>query len=356
MTQSCRDQIVAFWGNDSIPVGAHAGLLLNRYLPIPVKVNSHPDARKKLHHAVQQSSSRCLELYSIAFQRFTQSFEDTQTSGDFRTRGRMIIGLGGENVLETGISLHHTYGTPFIPGSALKGLAWHYCHQVWGSQESKFKEGGEYHTAIFGTTEDAGHFTFHDGLILPDTLTSSIRPDVMTPHHGDYYQSKGFPTDFDDPNPVTFLSVSGAFFIAVTCDLQDETGKAWEKLVFELLSEALSTWGIGGKISSGYGRLDRINVITDEAVSEGRQDVDPNPLQHYNQGDLVWVTRCDNEKVRRRGKIRIRMPYRADDGRIGFVERGNPEIVAVGERTRMRVIRYEGNDQRYFFEVPEGGT
>src|SRR5712692_11262510 len=35
---------------------------------------------------------------------------------------RMVIGLGGETVLETDITLHHLYGIPFIPGSALKGL------------------------------------------------------------------------------------------------------------------------------------------------------------------------------------------------------------------------------------------
>src|SRR6266699_2079206 len=35
---------------------------------------------------------------------------------------RMVIGLGGESVLETDITLHHLYGIPFIPGSALKGL------------------------------------------------------------------------------------------------------------------------------------------------------------------------------------------------------------------------------------------
>ena len=28
---------------------------------------------------------------------------------------------------------------PIIPGSALKGLAAHYCDQVWGPTEEKFK-------------------------------------------------------------------------------------------------------------------------------------------------------------------------------------------------------------------------
>src|SRR5713226_261316 len=35
---------------------------------------------------------------------------------------RMAVGLGGETVLETDLTLHHLYGIPYIPGSALKGL------------------------------------------------------------------------------------------------------------------------------------------------------------------------------------------------------------------------------------------
>ena len=38
------------------------------------------------------------------------------------TDWRMVVGLGGETVLETDLTLHHLYGFPYIPGSALKGL------------------------------------------------------------------------------------------------------------------------------------------------------------------------------------------------------------------------------------------
>ena len=39
---------------------------------------------------------------------------------------RMVIGLGGEHVLETSMTLHHVYGIPYIPGSAVKGMVRHY--------------------------------------------------------------------------------------------------------------------------------------------------------------------------------------------------------------------------------------
>ena len=41
----------------------------------------------------------------------------------WKAESRLIIGLGGKGTLKMGITLHHLYGFPYIPGSALKGLA-----------------------------------------------------------------------------------------------------------------------------------------------------------------------------------------------------------------------------------------
>ncbi len=42
--------------------------------------------------------------------------------GEMKPEWRMIVGLGGGNVYETSITLHHIYGFPYIPGSAVKGI------------------------------------------------------------------------------------------------------------------------------------------------------------------------------------------------------------------------------------------
>ncbi len=34
----------------------------------------------------------------------------------------MIVGLGNESVYDTSMTLHHMYGIPFIPASAIKGV------------------------------------------------------------------------------------------------------------------------------------------------------------------------------------------------------------------------------------------
>lgn len=42
------------------------------------------------------------------------------------TSYRLVVGLGNPSVTETSITLHNTYGTPYIPGQALKGITRNY--------------------------------------------------------------------------------------------------------------------------------------------------------------------------------------------------------------------------------------
>ncbi len=238
---------------------SNASLVVDRYLRNSVKDPDYTQRKLELlsttAHAVKFSSHSqdSINLYKLAYERHFSIVRPH--CREFKTEGRMIIGLGSEIVVETGITLHHTYGVPFIPGSALKGLASHYCSQVWGSKEIGFKLGNKYHNLLFGKQEDAGHITFHDAWITPKTVDSSIKPDVMTPHHGDYYKGEGAPTDFDDPKPVPFISVSGTFLIAISCDDPTPAGTRWAELSLSLLTHALSDWGIGGKTNSGYGKM-----------------------------------------------------------------------------------------------------
>jgi CRISPR-associated protein Cmr6 len=167
---------------------------------------------------------------------------------DVQTQGRLIVGLGGKGVLETGLTLHHTYGVPYIPGSSLKGLTSHYGLKAAGLDAKQ-------HTCLFGTTDDSGYAVFHDAWIFPESVAGGcLAPDVMTPHHTDYYMSGDAPLDNDKPIPVSYLSVKGDFRLAITCpDWPDGA-----EIAMELLLDALANWGAGGKTSSGYGRMHEI--------------------------------------------------------------------------------------------------
>ena len=352
MPQSCRNVILNVWRDENKPIGTNGGLLGDRYLRLSVKDEKHKDARDELHEAIREAVVHSMDVYRLAYAKNSATIQTPKDEGIFLTSGRMIIGLGGENVLETGISLQHTYGTPLIPGSALKGLAAHYCDQVWGAADPKFALGEEYHETIFGTTEDSGHIIFHDGWITPESLADSLKPDVMTPHHSNYYSNKegAAPTDFDDPNPITFLSVTGNFHIAVSCDVQNDDGENWAKLAFKMLTQALTEWGIGGKTNAGYGRLvlENPDEISDQSSGEladskfapSSTDVQKPQKQFppmvkklkYKKGDNVEVTKIADPKEKRGASYFV-----ADDGIGGLVVLGTPPSVQIGEKTRLEI-------------------
>jgi len=247
--------------------GTHPGLILQRYLAN----QSDPDERRALLDATRRSASSesLSSVYTAAFARWAGSFprDNLHRAERLAVASRLVVGLGSEDVLETGLRLHHTYGVPIIPGSALKGLASHYCHDVWGQRHDAtasganklFRRGGAYHSLLFGTTDDGGVITFHDAWIVPEFLSGALRLDVMTPHHPKWQINQAPPTDFDSPVPVSFLSVAGTFDIRLSWSgpaaTPTDRAEAWTEMAMQLLREAVAEWGVGGKTSSGYGRL-----------------------------------------------------------------------------------------------------
>ena len=237
--------------------GQHPGLLLQRYAcRSTVGQEGSDEKRALLQSAIQASKDmEVRSLYAATYTRWTGLPRNIHESAILQTDGRLIVGLGSENILETGIRLHHTYGVPVLPGSALKGLAAHFCSTVWGAEVDQCKRDSAYHKLLFGATDESGCIIFHDGWITPDSH-DPLRIDVMTPHHPEWADGNKTPTDFDSPIPIPFLSVEGKFYVSVTWNGPDsEHASAWTLRAMEILKLALTDWGIGGKTSSGYGRL-----------------------------------------------------------------------------------------------------
>lgn len=167
------------------------------------------------------------------------------------TQGPLVIGLGTAAPVETGIALHHTYGVPFLPGSALKGLA----RRAALDFDLKPAEVD----VIFGTddvTERAtgGYVTFWDAWLDPDE-TGVVDPDVVTVHHPRYYATEGVeaPSDFDDPIPLPFLAIASGktFHVALSAPQAPD----WLEGATAVLRHGLATYGLGGKTAIGYGRM-----------------------------------------------------------------------------------------------------
>jgi CRISPR-associated protein Cmr6 len=198
--------------------------------------------------------------YKLHYERWERELKQKEHAGQVKTaqatvQGRLVVGLGAESILETAIALHRTYGVPFIPGSALKGLASAAAHRFLANDEwrkkTKTDEQGPSHEVLFGNTKTAGFVTFHDALLVPENdARIPLDLDVMTVHHRDYYGTgKAPPADWDSPNPVSFVTARGTYLIAL------EGPAEWTKAALDILQEALWEEGIGAKTAAGYGRL-----------------------------------------------------------------------------------------------------
>jgi CRISPR-associated protein Cmr6 len=246
----------------------NAGLWFDKY--IGEQSREDPGSRQALIEEVSALPiPTAYRSYFDYWQKVLTSEYDAQTHRA-QVKGRMIVGLGSESVLETSISLHRTYGVPYIPGSALKGLAANYARLRLGED---WKKGGKYYKIVFGNTDDAGYITFFDALYVPDPESpkKALYPDVITVHHQSYYQdANDAPADTDNPTPVPFLSATGTYLIALAAPDLHSPDK-WLAITFKIVEEALKTFGVGAKTSSGYGRMEFVSPPANPVNPEVRK-------------------------------------------------------------------------------------
>lgn len=282
--------------------GEHVALAYDAWAPVGADGKVRAERRKDETESPRDEWLKKLESiqihkdYRAAFERWKNSFGvPGDRLAEFTLESRLLIGHGNSSATDVGLTVHHTWGVPVIPGSALKGLLAHYVDATYGPSdpskkpwEQEEEEGlrvdyqgviwgkrgpergpGAVYRALFGAPDaredelmrahsiDAGAITglvtFHDALYVPGTAPAD-RPfvaDVLTVHQKAYYDSSGgtWPNDYDSPNPVAFLTVRPkcGFLLALSGPSE------WTELAAHLLSEALSKWGIGGKTSAGYG-------------------------------------------------------------------------------------------------------
>lgn len=224
---------------------SHAGLWFERYL----ETQSKDDTEARRQHVLNTHAIKEPAFYKHFFESWEKGLNGYGALTALASvQGRMVVGLGSESLIETGMTLHKTYGVPYIPGSALKGLVSHFAANELadiGRESAAFRY-------LFGETEEAGNVTFFDALYKPNSGRGgkALWPDVMTVHHADYYGSgKKPPADWDSPNPVPLLSATGEYLIALKGE------EAWVRLVMDILKIALMEYGIGGKTAAGYGHL-----------------------------------------------------------------------------------------------------
>ncbi len=227
----------------------NAGLWLDKFLPEQTEADNEQGRGAKSDHMLKVTALQPPDGYDKAYARWQQGLRDAGAwCAIVECVGRTVIGLGEKGVLEAGLRLDRTWGVPLIPGSALKGLASTTADQLLADEA--WRAVGESHRHLFGTTDEQGAVVFHDAWWIAKG-TIPLHLDVLTVHHADYYQNAAPPppADWDSPIPVSFLSVSGSYLVAV------EGEREWCDVAIGLLEIGLRELGIGAKTNAGYGRM-----------------------------------------------------------------------------------------------------
>ncbi|QSQ12148.1 type III-B CRISPR module RAMP protein Cmr6 [Myxococcus landrumensis] len=246
---------------------AHAGLAHERYAPVKDDLEEKESPWRKWLQWMEEA--RVPRDYTVAFSRWRESLRQWHTASvTVRAASRLLVGHGNASPTGVGLTLHHTWGVPVIPGSSLKGVLAAYLRAAFEPAEVEvacrrlFGVPGDRLTGQGATT---GEVIFHDALWVASPVKKEektplmLARDVLTVHQKTWYGgATAWPNDYDSPNPVAFLSVrpEGRFLLALSvapgADAESVTLLRWAG---DRLCEALSQCGVGGKTSAGYGRL-----------------------------------------------------------------------------------------------------
>lgn len=222
------------------------------------------DQRNRIHFEIRANYGHLTDNFGKLCQRQSQQverlFPNNSTKISLQLQWRMALGLGGESIYETNMTLHHLYGIPYLPSSSIKGVlrSW-VISQIFAQPESVPDYEKDYplvnaefraitesklFCTIFGCPKDIkkvkfkggkpemkknekredkrvyddsessalggehqGTVTFFDGI---PNIAPVIKTDVMNVHYKDWYKDIGYsaPTDTQRTNPVLFLTVS----------------------------------------------------------------------------------------------------------------------------------------------------
>ena len=162
------------------------------------------------------------------------------------TESRFVTGLGREHPIENGFAWHHTLGTPYLPGSSIKGLIRNWAEQ-WDHKKSDAK-------TILGGPGSVGRILLLDALPTSQPL---LEADVMTPHYSAYYQKGEAPGDWLSPTPIPFLTVAAGTPFQLAIIPNTAADAQYLDIVTDWLFQALEWLGAGAKTAVGYGRFQR---------------------------------------------------------------------------------------------------
>lgn len=267
-------------------VGQRAENVENRSLLLD-KFVSHKGWPMKNNEASSESLDRCIDcklkppvekMRRAHVQHLGEMFRKREAEMRVvkgRLEARLAINLSDGMIENGGICLDRMFGTPYIPGSAIKGVCRHLALEKLRKEEMSI----HLFQGIFGTAgtdfEDKGELKgwepqqmegWHRDqkgavcfLVAYPSNEASLEKDITNVHFPKYYRSgkvEDLKEEEPQPNlfPVIKKGTEFLFFLSLNDQLK---GEAKRKEVLdkaeELLCEAIGCSGIGAKTGAGYG-------------------------------------------------------------------------------------------------------
>ena len=240
---------------------ANPALLFDRFAPEAAVFGDRGEAtpRRDFLREVIAAAQRLAES-ALAEQILTRWEATVRAAGaepfSVELESRLVTGLGAHGPLEIGFRFDRL-GFPVLPGSGLKGVARAYAHLVERRDESDPD-----FLAVFGRVPrtgeahevgQAGALVFFDAYPEPGWC---LELDIMNPHYPLYYAGKEPPTPWQNPTPITFLTVAPGtryrLAIGLRQGVSDPDGRL-RALAADWLRKGLAQLGFGAKTTSGYG-------------------------------------------------------------------------------------------------------
>lgn len=117
-------------------VPEHLGLAYDRCAPLDPQTGKISDDKRK-DWLRRVGSVNIASDYQFAYERWAASLKTEDTIlAEVEMAARLLVGHGNPSPTEVGLTVHHTWGVPIIPGSALKGLVSHYVETHYGPHMS----------------------------------------------------------------------------------------------------------------------------------------------------------------------------------------------------------------------------
>lgn len=220
-------------------------------------------------------------------------------------RSRLAVNLAGGILENANICLHPHFGYPYLPGSAVKGLARHAAWCEWNKPESDKQAIARRISTVFGyptgdkklddalkADEEAREAKEnHAGCVaflgaFPEGK-ANIEVDVLTCHHAKYYSgSKPQATDDESPNVQAFPVVApGVTFCFPLLPLRD-CGEAELKAAKDWLRAAIEVNGAGAKTAAGYGWF---KDLTQKRADDEREKQEQAEQDKRNQATIAEI-------------------------------------------------------------------